>query len=92
MKKHSDPVEEDKELTKDVLLCHVMAVWAEISTMETDAVMIAADSDVRKALLIAKTALELSIKQLTEKTSPVCIKRINNDYIEYLRSPFDPRD
>ena len=69
-------LEQDKQLSKDQLLCRVMACWAELAELTKSAIRANADQETRKAIFIARTALELASEQLTETRHAVPIRRV----------------
>lgn len=69
-------LDQNKQLSKDHLLCRVMACWAELAELTKMAIRANANSETRKAIIIARTALELASEQLTEVRHPVPIRRV----------------
>lgn len=80
----------DRQLERDVMVSRMMEAWTKVVDLTKLEITTRISPDAKKALLIARTALELAIDEV--QLPPVKVERISTDYVEYLRGRLDPRD
>ena len=86
----------ERQLQHDQMVCELMSALTNVNEQRRYSKRLVQSSTVQKALMIAREALEIAIDDLTH-AQQVHIRRVSNDYVEYLRNfgkPgfSDPRD